>query len=453
MQKNSFALIKSILFILSIGSLLFAESKPLVIGYYPSWNKYTYTSSDIPFEYLTNICHAFIFPYENGELDLNGFTENPELIQACHENEVKISISVGGWDPERTPRFTAMVIDSIARHRFVENLTQFCLNYSYDGADIDWEYPPPDKQIYTSLLFQELHDAFSAVNPPLLLSIAAPSTDINNRYDWSVLNQVLDWIGVMTYDYYGSWTSKAGPNSPLYGNESTTDQGWIDHSVKHYLYDKGVLAEKLCIGIPFYGWEFKASTLFGPSTSAQQRPYKEIYPLLQAGWTRHWDETTHTPWLSNPDLTKIITYDDETSITEKCSYILNYGLAGTIIWALGQDYIGQSTPLLTVVGTELDSYIQTVNEAEIPVTTELLPVYPNPFNAITSICFSLKNPTYVKLNVYNVQGQLIKALSHDDFMPGVYKVTFQGFDISSGLYFCTLETDWGIYTQKMVLLK
>jgi len=452
MMRKLQILITIWLYMILLSTLLFSASGPKIIGYYPSWNKYTYPHTEIPFEHLTHLCHAFIFPYEDGRLDFSGFTEDSELIRACHDHQVKISISVGGWDPARTPRFTVLASDSIARKAFVENLTRFCLEHGYDGADIDWEYPPPDKQSYTTLLFQEIYEAFSTQEPPLLLSIAAPSTDTNNRYNWTVMNQVLDWVGVMTYDYYGSWTSKAGPNAPLYGSISTTDQGWIDRSVKHYLYDKGVPPEKLCIGIPFYGWEFQASSLFGMSTGGTQRRYYEIEPLLKEGWIRHWDTETKTPWLSHPDQTRIISYDDQESITEKCYYILNHGLAGAIIWALGQDNI-DGNPLLTVVGTELKSYIQTIQTPEIPNTTDLYPNFPNPFNAETHIRFSVQKHTPVKILIYNIRGELVKTLVEGAFSPGMYGVTFQGTGYPSGIYFCRMETDCAVYTLKMLFMK
>lgn len=452
-MRKKHILILIVIFTTLLTPFLCYASRPMVIGYYPSWNKYTYPHSEIPFEHLTHICHAFIFPHEDGRLDLSGFTDDPDLIQACHDHQVKISISVGGWDPERTPRFAIMASDSAARHAFVENLTQFCGDRGYDGADIDWEYPPPNKQVYTSLLFQELHEAFSAQEPPLLLSIAAPSTDANNRYDWTDMNQVLDWVGVMTYDYYGSWTSKAGPNSPLYGSINTTDQGWTDRSVKHYLNDKGIPPEKLCIGIPFYGWQFQASVLFGTSTGGIQRRYYEIQPLPEEGWIHHWDEGTQTPWLSYPDGNRIISYDDEESITKKCSYILNHGLAGTIIWALGQDNIRDETPLLTVVGDELKSYIQTVESPKLPLITNLYPNFPNPFNAETHIRFSVQTPSQVRIRVFNIQGQLIKILADEMFTPGMYRVTFQGLGFPSGLYFYRMEAEHSVYTRKMLIMK
>lgn len=137
----------------------------------------------------------------------------------------------------------------------------------------------------------------------------------------------------------------------------------------------------------FYGWEFQASSLFGMSTGGTQRRYYEIEPLLKEGWIRHWNTETKTPWLSHPDQTHIISYDDQESITEKCYYILNHGLAGAIIWALGQDNI-DGNPLLTVVGTELKSYIQTIQTPRFPTQQISIPTFPIP---------SMQKPTFVSV--------------------------------------------------------
>ncbi len=439
--------------ILAIIIPLRSQERPMVLGYYPSWNKTVYPHTLIPFDHLTHICHAFIFPYEDGSLDLSSFTYDPELIAACHANGVKVIISVGGWDTERTPRFAVMAQDSAARRAFVENITQFCIDNGYDGIDMDWEYPPADIREFTSMLFRELRSALSRVNKPMSLSIAAPSADPNDRYDWSVMNEVLDWVGVMTYDYYGSWTAKAGPNSPLYGTLSTTDQGWIDRSVNHYMNEKGVSPEKLCIGTPFYGWQFEASAMYGPITGARQLRYFQIEPLISDGWTRYWDNATRTPYLINPERTRVISYDDPESIIEKCNYIKYHGLRGTIIWALGQDFINNKTVLLDILGSELSTYIRVLDRIAQPAACELRPNFPNPFNTATRIPFSLKHTDTVNIRILSIDGKYGFTLVRDTFEPGSYEITFQASSLPSGIYFCIMETGNTIQTRKMALVK
>ncbi|OGU18841.1 MAG: hypothetical protein A2059_00525 [Ignavibacteria bacterium GWA2_55_25] len=426
----------------------------MVLGYYPSWIRGSYPHTAVQYQHLTHIAHAFIFPFADGTLEMSGFAHYPELIQTAHQQGVKVVISVGGWDLVRTPRFATMVADPTARTRFVSNLKNFCQTYGYDGADIDWEYPAPADRPNATLLFQELRAAFNTVMPPLSLSIAAPSGDWSGRYDWTVMKEVLDWIGIMTYDFYGSWTTKAGPNSALYGTVATTDQGWIDNSMIHYK-AKGIPAEKLLFGIPFYGWQFNASTLFGPSTGASQLTYNNIAPLLQQGWTRHWDLPTRTPFLVNPLKTRVISYDDSASIAEKAAYLKNQSLGGVILWALGQDYMNGQQPLLASLGAALKSTTSIpimVGETP-PLAFELSQNYPNPFNAQTRIRYHITRGGAYTLRLYDPLGREIDTLAEFTHQPGSYEVTVSSATLPSGVYLYRLTGGGFTLARTMVVLR
>jgi GH18 family chitinase len=348
-----------------------------------------------------------------------------------------------------------MVTDSNARKHFVAALKDFCTTYGYDGADIDWEYPSPEQRANTTKLFQELRVTFSSVLPLLSLSIAAPATDENNRYDWSIMREILDWVGVMTYDFYGSWTSKAGPNSPLYGNTSLTDQGWIDNSVSYYK-GKGVPLAKLLIGIPFYGWQFNASAMYGASSGATQLPYNSIAPLLQQGWTQTWDTTTKVPHIINADRTRVISYDDTVSISEKTNYVKAQQLGGTIIWALGQDYLlNGHQPLLNAVGNGLSATtgIAHAIAATIPKSCELVQNFPNPFNAQTRIRYHIAGAGQYVLRISDVLGRGVTTLADREHQPGSYEVSISSDALSSGVYLYRLSGEGTMLTRTMVVLR
>ncbi len=416
--------------------------------------KGSYPHTVIQWRNLTHIAHSFIFPYADGGLDLSGFSLYPELIQAARQNSVGIVIAVGGWDVVRTPRFSQMVADSNARRRFVQNLKNFCLTYGYDGADIDWEYPSASDRPNATLLFKELRQAFSDAFPPLTLSIAAPSADWGSRYDWSVMKDVLDWMGVMTYDFYGSWTTKAGPNSPLFGTAATTDQGWIDNSVAHYL-AKGMPASKILIGIPFYGWQFNATTLFAPSTGGVQMTYNRIAPLLQQGWVRHWDSLTRTPFLVNATATQVISYDDSASVTEKVSYLKQRNLGGAIIWAIGQDYLNGQQPLLSAIGAAMAKTTSVAKriDAEVPGEFALLQNYPNPFNGQTVIQYLIRTAGEYSIRVYNLLGQEVDTLVDGYHLPGRYAAHFDSGTLASGVYLYRLIGTKMTLTKAFVVLR
>jgi hypothetical protein len=84
--------------------------------------------------------------------------------------------------------------------------------------------------------------------------------------------------------------------------------------------------------------------------------------------------------------------------------------------------------------------------------------YPNPFNPQTTIAYSLKERGRVKIDVYNVNGELVKTLLDENRDAGADKVTWNGTNnanqpVSSGVYFYKLVANNFAQTKKMVLLK
>jgi hypothetical protein len=85
---------------------------------------------------------------------------------------------------------------------------------------------------------------------------------------------------------------------------------------------------------------------------------------------------------------------------------------------------------------------------------ELSQNYPNPFNPSTKITFSLKEAGSISLKVYDVLGKEVAVLAEGSQAPGVYSVSFDAKNLSSGMYFYTLRTSNGFsQTKKMMLMK
>ncbi|HQY51610.1 MAG TPA: M12 family metallo-peptidase [Ignavibacteria bacterium] len=79
--------------------------------------------------------------------------------------------------------------------------------------------------------------------------------------------------------------------------------------------------------------------------------------------------------------------------------------------------------------------------------------YPNPFNPVTKIKFDVASAQQVKIIIYNNLGKKISELVNNKLQPGVYEVNFNGADMSSGVYFYTMETSDFVMTKKMLLIK
>ncbi|PKL89515.1 MAG: hypothetical protein CVV23_04685 [Ignavibacteriae bacterium HGW-Ignavibacteriae-2] len=79
--------------------------------------------------------------------------------------------------------------------------------------------------------------------------------------------------------------------------------------------------------------------------------------------------------------------------------------------------------------------------------------YPNPFNPKSNINYQISNTSNVKLTVYDVLGKEISVLTNKIQSPGNYQVVFDGSKLSSGTYFCRLQTNQHVRTIKMTLIK
>ncbi|MBK6537229.1 MAG: T9SS type A sorting domain-containing protein [Ignavibacteria bacterium] len=81
---------------------------------------------------------------------------------------------------------------------------------------------------------------------------------------------------------------------------------------------------------------------------------------------------------------------------------------------------------------------------------------PNPFNPSTVITFSILVPTNVKIEVYSLTGKYVDLLVDGFKNPGTYSIEFNTSkysDISSGIYFYKLETNYSSDIKKMIFAK
>lgn len=88
-----------------------------------------------------------------------------------------------------------------------------------------------------------------------------------------------------------------------------------------------------------------------------------------------------------------------------------------------------------------------------PLSPQLLPNYPNPFNASTTITFSLPHSVRVRLQVHNVRGQLVADLADRNYAAGSHSLIWQAEGLPSGLYLCTISAGAWKECRKLMLLR
>ena len=118
---------------------------------------------------------------------------------------------------------------------------------------------------------------------------------------------------------------------------------------------------------------------------------------------------------------------------------------------------------ISLAGQRTLAYLQNLLTALHPDETVLLANYPNPFNPETWIPYHLADSTDVRINIYNAQGVLVRALTLGHQSAGYYTSRSRaaywdgrnalGERVASGLYFYQLQTDEISPMRKMVILK
>ena len=79
--------------------------------------------------------------------------------------------------------------------------------------------------------------------------------------------------------------------------------------------------------------------------------------------------------------------------------------------------------------------------------------YPNPFNPTTKINFTIPVAGRTELTIYNMLGQKVATVVDKELSAGTYQYNFNANDLSSGLYFYTLQSNSKMETKKMLLLR
>lgn len=90
---------------------------------------------------------------------------------------------------------------------------------------------------------------------------------------------------------------------------------------------------------------------------------------------------------------------------------------------------------------------------QIPNEFALKQNYPNPFNPSTTIEYSVPQPAFVTIKVYNILGEELTTLIAEQKTAGNHAVTFDASNYSTGIYYYTLTADNFRETKKMILTK
>lgn len=480
--------------ILSLSSFAQTPCKQ-VIGYYPDWQWYDRSQlvnpMTIDYSKYTVINYCFFQPMPNGTIALgdswadqnllqgqfnwstNQYIPNTSIVDRAHNANVKVLVSIGGWTWSNN--FPAIAADPVKRAAFAHDCNYYVNFYNLDGIDIDWEYPgyaphgggPADAGNFT-LLMRQIRDSLNALelqhNEQYLLTAAVGASQAHmSNVQWNNIVPLLDMINLMSYDFFGAWDANANHNSPLHAPACGDPSFNIDSAFRALTTVYGVPANKINIGVAFYGRTQSGYTSLCGPTNGQAAVnafppdgvplYYDIYNNINS-YTRNWDSNAEVPYLTGNGI--FVSYDDEESIGKKADYINAVGACGAIIWEITGDYIETTPGSGVIAGTPLADTLNAVfcQNPTLSVnnnsTANTIHVFPVPANDQLSVT-GLNSPNGIaRVTITDVSGRLVLQEARN-IVNG--NITLDIASLPSGTYLLQSESDSLIHTEKFTVQK
>ncbi|SVE64437.1 uncharacterized protein METZ01_LOCUS517291, partial [marine metagenome] len=100
-----------------------------------------------------------------------------------------------------------------------------------------------------------------------------------------------------------------------------------------------------------------------------------------------------------------------------------------------------------------DCDVASINENLVPQKFEISHIYPNPFNPVTTIQYSLPENTDVQISIYDIKGRLITSLINEFQIAGYHSIKWEASNYSSSIYLLNLSAGEFTKTHKLVLIK
>ncbi|XP_033321130.2 acidic mammalian chitinase [Megalopta genalis] len=344
---------------LAIAASAFADKK--IVCYYESWakdypgqGKYPITSLNV--KLCTHVIYAFVEVKANGEFIMpQDVSDLVQFTKYVKSHGAKALLSVGGAS-ENSKTFSNIAANPASRSQFVKSALHHVQMHNFDGLDVDWEYPnqnggmKADKNNFVTLL-RELKNAFASHHWLLSAAVAAEKGSASQSYEIREVAAQLSFINVMTYDFNGYWSGYTGMNSPLYASPKDGDNQLNVNASIHYWLSQGAPANKIIVGVPFFGMTFTLKNskdhgvhaptsgpgIKGPYTNDKGNiGYNEMcVDLKKGGWTVVWDRKEDVPYAYKGN--QWVSYDDPRSIKQKAAYAKHHNLGGVMIWSVDTD--------------------------------------------------------------------------------------------------------------------
>jgi len=237
------------------------------------------------------------------------------LPSAITDGGVRLLLCVGGGG--RSESFAAVAAKPKTRAALVANLLQIVRAKQLQGVDFDWEVPMSRKQQADyALLLADAAAAFHAHDPHLLVTVAIHAWQDLGTASYAAV----DRVHLMSYDAQGG-NGKDG--------HATYAQAKIDAK---RLAGYGCPMGKIALGLPFYGR--------GISNPSLVLTYGDLVSKVGA-------DLDPTSDVLGKD--SAIGFNNVLTVQKKTKWALTHGLAGIMVWEVGQDTTNAATSQMEAI--------------------------------------------------------------------------------------------------------
>lgn len=199
---------------------------------------------------------------------------------------------------------------------------------------------------------------------------------------------------------------------------------------------------------------------WGIDTRLTNNTYSSEYPsIVASGSIVHivWNDFSDGNWeiYYNRSSDGGLNWGANTRLTDNVadSKLPHIAVSGSIVHVVWHDLkYGPSEEICYKRNPTGNVGIQNIS-TEIPSAFSLKQNYPNPFNPSTNIKFHIKESRLVTLIIYDILGKEVATLVNEKLQSGVYETTFDGGNLTSGVYFYKLSAGDFSETKKMFYLK
>ena len=310
---------------------------------------YAYTLQDVMYpDEFTAIVISFLDTFPDGRVNEKTFPHLKDTVDKFHEEHPYTKVIAGLGGASNSDRLGEIIMDADKRKILAETTAQLVKDRGIAGVDLDWEYYedyPERNAAYLDFALQ----LRALLGNGYIISMAGQSA--TSFYDEEscirMMNEVLDYTSVMTYDFDYSSRQK---NYIGYNGNFTMLQG-VMNGYASVVTDKS----KLVVGLPLYGlkWTVAENKIYRRGEDAIRYLGDDGYLKLAAelGNAEIVYDDNNGVALAVKRKTMYV-FDDPVTVTTKTAWACENGFGGMMAWVASSD----NGALEKAVTTELNKY-------------------------------------------------------------------------------------------------